>query len=145
MTKPQRLLLSAALAASAIVAGCSGSATPSSQASPPTQSTGPSLSPVGSGPLLPITTPEAAMAAVVAAEPQFAGIEPLDPNMIGQSAWYEVKPASGVGAFLVTITVGRGDCQAGCIERHTWTYAVAPDGSVTLLSESGDPVAPDAS
>ena len=68
------------------------------------------------------------MAAVVAAEPRFAGIGPRDPDLIGQSAWYEAKPASGVGAFVVIVTVGWGDCQSGCIERHTWTYAVAPDG-----------------
>ncbi len=84
------------------------------------------------------------MAAVVAAEPQFAGIGPRDPDLIGQSAWYEAKPASGVGAFVVIVTVGWGDCQAGCIERHTWTYAVAPDGTVKLLSETGDPVPPGA-
>jgi hypothetical protein len=92
-------------------------------------------------PPLPITTPEAAMAAVVAAEPRFAGIGPREPGLIGQSAWYEAKPASGVGAFVVTISVGWGDCQSGCIERHTWTYAVTPDGSVRLLSETGAPVA----
>ena len=84
------------------------------------------------------------MAAVVAAEPRFAGIGPRDPDLIGQSAWYEAKPASGVGAFVVTVSVGWGDCQSGCIERHTWTYAVAPDGSVRLLSETGDPVPADA-
>lgn len=84
------------------------------------------------------------MAAIVAAEPRFAGIGPQDPDLIGQSAWYEAKPASGVGAFVVTIQVGWGDCPSGCIERHTWTYAVAPDGTVTLLSEGGDAVPPDA-
>ena len=84
------------------------------------------------------------MAAIVAAEPQFAGIEPRSPDLIGQSAWYDAKPASGVGAFVVTIQVGWGDCPSGCIEHHTWTYAVASDGTVTLLSEGGDEVPPDA-
>ncbi len=84
------------------------------------------------------------MAAIVAVEPRFAGIDPLNPDLVGQAAWYDAKPASGVGAFVVTIQVGWGDCPAGCIERHTWTYAVAPDGTVKLLSEGGDPVPPDA-
>jgi len=82
------------------------------------------------------------MAAVVAAVPKFAEIGPLDPNMIGQSAWYEATPASGVGAFVVKIVMGWGDCPAGCIDQHTWTYAVAPDGSVTLLDEGGSPIPP---
>lgn len=120
-----------------ILIACSGSAA-SQQPSP---SPAPVASP--SGPPLPITTPEAAMAAIVAAEPRFAGIGPKDPELIGQSAWYEARPASGVGAFVVMIQMGWGDCQAGCIERHTWTYAVAPDGTVTLLSEAGDPVPTD--
>ncbi len=84
------------------------------------------------------------MAAVVAVEPRFAGIGPKNPDLIGQSAWYEAKPASGVGAFVVNIEVGWGDCPSGCIERHDWRYAVTPDGGVTLLSEGGDAVPPEA-
>jgi hypothetical protein len=79
---------------------------------------------------------------VVSFEPRFAGIDAKDPDMIGQSAWYEVKPASGVGAFLVTMRIGWGDCPSGCIDQHVWTYAVAPDASVTLQNETGsDPPA----
>ena len=48
-----------------------------------------------------------------------------------------MAPASGVGAFIVSVTVGWGDCQSGCIDKHTWQYAVAPDGTVTLQSEAG--------
>lgn len=92
----------------------------------------------------PVTTPEGAVAAVVAHEPRLAGIGAKDPNLIGQSSWYEVVPASGVGAFLVSIRVGWGDCQAGCISEHTWRYAVLPDGTVNLQAEAGDPVPPDA-
>jgi hypothetical protein len=57
--------------------------------------------------------------------------------MIGQANWYEVTPASGVGAFIVTVRLGWGDCQAGCIEEHTWVYAVMPDGTVNQQSEGG--------
>jgi carboxypeptidase family protein len=83
------------------------------------------------------------MAAIVAVEPRFAGIGRQDPDLIGQSAWYQARPASGVGAFVVMIQMGWGDCPSGCIEKHTWTYAVAPDGTVTLLTEGGDPIPDD--
>lgn len=91
----------------------------------------------------PVTTPDEAVAAVVRREPRLTGIQPFDPDVIGQSAGYEVTPASGVGAFLVSVRVGWGDCEAGCIDEHTWVYAVLPDGSVTLQSEGGSAVPPD--
>jgi hypothetical protein len=92
----------------------------------------------------PVTTPEEAVARVIATEPRLTGIEARDPDLIGQGSWYEVAPASGVGAYLVTVQVGWGDCPAGCINGHSWTYAVGPDGRVTLQSEGGDPVPADA-
>jgi hypothetical protein len=85
---------------------------------------------------------EEAVAKVLASDPRFSGIGPLDPNLIGQSAWYEVSPAT-VG-WRVVITQGWGDCPAGCISRHTWTYDVDGAGVVTLVDESGDPL-PDGS
>ena len=112
-----------------IVMGCAGSAGPS--ASP---------TPIGGT----VVTPADAVARVIAREPRLAGIGPRDPDAIGQSAWYEVMPASGVGAFLVTVHVGWGDCQAGCINEHTWVYAVLPDGTVNLQSEGGPEVPADA-
>lgn len=77
-------------------------------------------------------------------EPRFAGIGPRDPDLIGQAAWYDVAAASGVGAFIVTMRIGWGDCPSGCIEEHTYTYAVLPDGEVKLQSEGGSTVPPDA-
>ena len=127
MTMPIRaaLLLVAMLVAGG---GCAGSATgPSS----------PSLA-------VPVTTPEAAVARVVAAESRLTGIAPRDPDAIGQAAWYEVAPASGVGAFVVTVRVGWGDCPAGCIDEHIWHYAVAPDGAVSVVSDEGAAVPEDA-
>jgi len=124
--------LSAVLVVVIALAGCAGSG-----ASPvPPASVAPSSAPV--------TTPEAAVAAVIAHEPRLAGIGPLDTELIGQASWYEVKPASGVGAFIVDVRVGWGDCPAGCINEHRWTYAVQPDGSVVLQAESGEPVPPEA-
>jgi hypothetical protein len=91
-----------------------------------------------------VTTPEEAVAAVIALDPRLTGIGPLDPDLIGQASWYEVTPASGVGAFLVTVRIGWGDCPAGCINEHRWVYAVQPDGTVVTQSEDGPPVPADA-
>jgi hypothetical protein len=63
---------------------------------------------------------------------------PLRPDMIGQSSWYEAF-ADGDG-YAVNITVGQGDCEAGCIDRHTWRYHVTADGTVELTGEDGEPV-----
>jgi len=92
----------------------------------------------------PVETAEDAVARVIEHEPRLAGIRPRDPGLIGQSAWYEVALASGVGAFLVTVRLGWGDCPSGCIDEHTWLYAVQPDGTVTLQSEAGGAVPADA-
>ena len=91
-----------------------------------------------------VDTPEEAVAAVVAFDPRFEGVKPVLPDVIGQASWYTVQPASGVGAFIVEMRVGWGDCQAGCIDEHVWTFVVQPDGSVALQSERGDPVPADA-
>jgi hypothetical protein len=82
---------------------------------------------------------------VVAGEPRFAGIRPLDPELIGQSSWYTVEPSLGAPAYVVTFRVGSGDCPSGCIDEHTWVYGVARDGTATLASEIGNPTSPDAS
>jgi len=37
----------------------------------------------------------------------------------------------------LTFTVGWGDCQAGCIDTHAWTYAVGKDGIPKFVSEIG--------
>jgi hypothetical protein len=134
MIAPSRARLAASLlVAMAIVMACGGTAA------------GPSASPIpATATPQPVTTPEGAVAAVIAREPRLTGITAFDPDLIGQGTYYEVTPASGVGAFLVKVTVGWGDCQAGCIDRHEWLYAVQPDGTVVLQSESGDAVPNDA-
>jgi hypothetical protein len=110
-----------------IVVGCAGGA---ASTSPPGASPSPSA--------VTITTPEGAAARVAEVEPSFAGIGPKDPNMIGGCCYWEaVQTADG---FDVTFEVGWGDCQAGCIERHRWTYTVSEDGAVTLRTEDGPPV-----
>jgi hypothetical protein len=81
------------------------------------------------------------MAAIQAVTPWFDGIGPLDRTTIGQSAWWEARGSPD--GWLVTITVGWGDCQAGCIDRHQWSWHVAQDGAVTFGSESGPAVPAD--
>jgi Carboxypeptidase regulatory-like domain len=127
VTRISRLLTAALIAI--VVGACAASG-------------GPSGTPPVSGP--PATTPDAAVARVVGHEPRLVGIAPQNPDAIGQSSWYEVAPASGVGAFVVQVRVGWGDCEAGCIDEHRWTYAVAPDGTVRVVAESGSPVPDDA-
>ncbi len=131
------LPLGAVLGAAVMVAACGAAGGPAT--TPPA-----SPAPASPTPPMPSPTPgavlseEEAVAKVLALDPRFAGIGPLSPDLIGQSAWYEVSPAT-VG-WRVTITKGWGDCQAGCINRHTWTYDVDPRGVVTLVSEGGDPL-----
>jgi len=86
----------------------------------------------------PITAGDA-ITAVLAQDPKFAGLGPLDPNLIGQSGWYEVQPAAD-GGYAVRVWIGWGDCPAGCIDHHEWMYTVSSSGAVTLLGELGDPL-----
>jgi hypothetical protein len=86
-----------------------------------------------------IATPDDAAALVIATDPRFAGTIKLDPNLIGASRWWESAPLGG-GGFRITVTIGWGDCPAGCISRHLWTYQVTADGQVSLESQSGDPL-----
>jgi hypothetical protein len=83
----------------------------------------------------------AAAKAVISAHPEFAGIGPLEMDRIGQCCWYEAVDAPG--GYQVTIHVGWGDCPAGCIDKHEWTYNVAAaDGSISLAAETGPSVPP---
>ena len=85
-----------------------------------------------------VTSAAQAAAIVFASDPRFARMQPLRADLIGQSAWFDAsEDASG---FAVTVTVGAGDCMAGCIERHTWNYHVDRDGTLNLVSEQGDDI-----
>jgi len=128
-------VLALAVLVAASAAACVGTGSPASTppaTAAPTSSPAPSSSPRPGGAI----SQEEAVAKVLAADPQFAGIGPRDPNLIGQSAWYEVSP--GTVGWRIVITKGWGDCQAGCISRHTWTYDVDGAGEVTLVDEGGD-------
>jgi len=119
MTRPLRVGIWPWLAVTILVAACAHSAGASGR---------------------PTTSGEAVQLAL-AQQARFAGIKPLDQNQIGQAAWYQVAP-SGDG-WEVLIRIGWGDCPAGCINEHRWTYAVGPDGRAELVHEEGD-VLPDA-
>jgi hypothetical protein len=106
---------------------------------------GPSASPTPAPTPTPSPAPTAqvssaaqAAALVFASDERFARMQPLRSDMIGQSAWYDA--AEDADGFSVVITVGAGDCQAGCIERHTWSYHVDRDGTVTLIGDEGDDI-----
>jgi len=64
---------------------------------------------------------------------------PLTPDVIGASKWWVATPIED-GGYTIELTVGWGDCPAGCINRHVWTFTVAADGTATLVKESGDEV-----
>ena len=124
---PATLLLAVILGLAACTSGAS-----------PSQSPSPAPAAVATG--------TAAMAAVAAHTPWFDGVKPKDPNAIGASSWWEASPVdtgTPPGAWLVVVTVGWGDCQAGCINRHVWSWRVTPTGLVTVESESGPAVPED--
>ena len=115
-----------------IVAACSQAG---GSGSPPASSS-PTPTPVGSG----VASLDEAAAIVIASDSRFNGVTKLDPNLIGANAWWEGEPTAT--GYAIRITIGWGDCPAGCINRHVWSYSVTPDGAVTLDSETGDPLPP---
>ncbi len=161
MQMPRRFALAPALlAAVALIAACTGgtgtpgAGTPGTgtppAGTPPAGTPGTGTPPAGTPgssptPSLPfIDSPAAAARLVAATMPMFAGIGPKDPNLIGQSSWYEAAPlevAKPPVEWSVTFRVGWGDCPSGCIDEHTWTFTIGVDESVTLVGETG-PEAP---
>ncbi len=145
MNRLSRPLLAVLLLASTLAA-CSSASAPgavpsadllASPSSAPSSAGAPSAA-APSGPAGPEPTPEQAVAAVVAFDPRFANVQPYNPDMIGQCCFSKV--ATTADGWTVTIEYGWGDCPAGCIARHQWTFAVTPSGVVTLTAKSGPPV-----
>ena len=108
----------------------------------PTPSPGPTLRPTPTPIVARVASPGDAAALVIATNPIFAGTMELRPDVIGASRWWTAIPLAS-GGYRVELTVGWGDCPAGCIERHVWTFDVDASGSVRLVSETGDPVPSD--
>lgn len=114
-----------------VLAACGPAATPSPSVPP---SARPTPTPIAN----PVTTPAEAAALVIATNPLFAGAAPLTPDVIGASKWWIATPTAG--GYTIELTIGWGDCQAGCINRHVWTFEVAADGTVALVKETGEPI-----
>jgi len=143
-TIPRLLLIRAALVLGT-VAACGGSA--GAPATAPTATVGPTPTPVVEAPTpTPVTvvvgSPFDAATLVIATNPLFTGAAPRDEGMIGMSKWWVATPLTE-GRFRIDVTIGWGDCMAGCIDRHVWTYEVWPDGTLELVSETGPEVPPD--
>ncbi len=119
------------LAVSLALVACTGGATPSPSASPTPAA---------------LDTGAAAMAIVVAHTPWFDGVKPKDPAVIGATSWWEATPGGAEtppAVWQVMVTVGWGDCQAGCINRHVWTWQVTRAGDASLQAETGPAVPED--
>ena len=106
-----------------LTSACVGGGVPAGTATPAPSSAGA------------IGGPAAAFAAVRAVTPLFADVAQRDPALIGQATWWQAEATDG--GWLVTVEAGWGDCQAGCIDRHDWTWTVASDGNVTFGGETG--------
>jgi hypothetical protein len=115
-----------------VLTACGPAATTSPS---PVPSPRPTPTPIGA----PVTTPEQAATLVIATNRLFAGAVPLTENLIGASRWWTATALAG-GGYTIELTVGWGDCQAGCIDRHIWTFTVSAEGTVKLTGETGDPV-----
>ena len=144
ITIPRRALIAAALVLGA-AAACGGSA--GSPSGAPTATVHPTPTAVVEAPTpTPVTvvvgSPFDAATLVIATNPLFSGAAPRDEGMIGMSKWWVATPLSE-GRFRIDVTIGWGDCIAGCIYRHVWTYEVWPDGTLELVSEAGPEVPPD--
>jgi len=126
------------LAASLLVAAISAC----SAAGAPSPTPEPTVRPTSTPIVTRVSSPADAAALVIATNPIFAGTMELRPDVIGLSRWWTATPLV-TGGYRVELTVGWGDCMAGCIERHIWTFEVDASGGVTLVSETGDPVPSD--
>ena len=100
--------------------------------------TGMAGGPPASGSGTAVTSADAAAARVESLYPLFTGLGRANPDAIGQCCWYEASNAAT--GYQVVIQVGWGDCPAGCISKHEWTYRVTPDGTVSTLQDTGEPV-----
>lgn len=73
---------------------------------------------------------------------RFAGMECLsgaEPNgIIGDGN--DIRAEAEGDAWKITFSLGWGDCPAGCISRHFWSFRVRSDGQVEFLGSVGSPI-----
>jgi len=137
-----------------VAAACSSAAAPTqAPLVPPISSTNPSTNPAarpsadltpvpGASASGPLSEADRAAAAVLATDPLFTNLQPYNAELIGQCCFYTVKQTAD--GWAVTVEIGWGDCPAGCIDKHRWTFTVDRAGAVTKAAESGPSVPPGA-
>ena len=134
----KRRLPARAFAATFLIASLTACGAGSAPTSTPAPTPQPTPTPV----TVPVSTAADAAAIVIASDPRFAGTMEQKPDVIGASRWWTAAPLPG-GGYRVELTIGWGDCPAGCIERHVWTFDVDATGGLKLVGETGDPVPSD--
>jgi hypothetical protein len=97
-------MLVGALCLALVLAACSAGSAPPPSASPPPGASPSASTPPPGAVQPPIEDIDEAIAAVAAVDPQFLGYRPLDPDVIGASAWVEVAD----GEDVVILTFVRG-------------------------------------
>jgi len=132
------VMVTALSLAACAAAGPTPSPTVTPPAGEPTPSPTPSPSPAVSG----VASAAQAAALVLASDPHFGSVRPGDPGLIGECCTYFASEASP--GYQVTVNLGWGDCPSGCISHHQWVFHVDPDGTITLVEQSGaeDPPIP---
>ena len=121
------------------VAACAACSTAGAPSPSPVPTPQPTQQPTPTPLAAPVNTPAGAAALVIETDPRFAGAIQLTPDIIGASKWWMAEPLAA-GGYRIELTIGWGDCPAGCIHRHVWTFDVDAMGKVTLVNESGDEV-----
>lgn len=66
------------------------------------------------------------------------GVRYAEPNGFGGDS-DDIRATVLTHGWQLDFSVGYGDCPAGCIHRHTWSFEVESSGRVTFLGASGDP------
>lgn len=69
------------------------------------------------------------------------GVVYADPDAVAGDG-NDIRAAALGPGWRLEYRVGFGDCPAGCISRHTWTFRVEGDGTVTFLGSEGPPPPP---
>lgn len=67
------------------------------------------------------------------------GVLAAETNRMGGDG-NDIRARPRDGGWQLDYSVGFGDCPAGCINRHTWSFVVDGDGVVRYIGSSGDPL-----
>ncbi|AHG93562.1 hypothetical protein J421_6027 (plasmid) [Gemmatirosa kalamazoonensis] len=78
------------------------------------------------------------MAALATRFASIAGVRAAEPNGSGGDG-DDIRAEPSSGGWRLEYSVGYGDCPAGCISRHYWTFDVDGAARVTYRGSRGDP------